>query len=92
MHVDVDGEWGPATDSAVALVRRAARGNLGDVRATQHAVGTTVDGDWGPVSKGALTATVRALQGAWGVGVDGDWGPQTDGAWANARKHFGKGL
>ena len=43
VHVAVDGEWGPVTDRAVALVRSAARGGLGDVRATQRAVGTPDD-------------------------------------------------
>jgi hypothetical protein len=45
VHVPVDGGWGPVTDRAVCLVRAAARGSLGDVRATQRAVGTADDGD-----------------------------------------------
>lgn len=92
MHVAVDGQWGPITDRALSLVRTAARGGLGDVRATQRAVGTPVDGRWGPHSKAALASTVRALQGAWNVTVDGGWGPKTDAAWADLRGRFGKGL
>ena len=91
VHVAVDGQWGPITDRAVSLVRSATRGGLGDVRATQRAVGTPVD-RWGPHSKAALASTVRALQGAWNVTVDGDWGPKTDAAWADLRRRFGKGL
>lgn len=89
VHVDIDGRWGPATDSAVNRVRAAARGALGDIRALQAAVGTPVDGDWGPNSKTALDQAVRALQAAWGTPADGAWGPNTDRAWSAARaEHY----
>lgn len=86
VHVTVDGQWGPRTDGALALVRRIAfLSSPGDVRATQAAVGTKADGQWGPKSADALEATVRAVQGALGVGVDGVWGKNTDAAFQAAR-------
>jgi surface antigen len=89
VHVAVDGDWGPATDRAVSLVRSAARGHLQDVKATQRAVGTRDDGVWGPNSKAALDSTVRALQAAWGTHIDGDWGPKTEAAYDDVRRrHF----
>jgi hypothetical protein len=89
VHVAVDGDWGPATDRAVSLVRSAARGRLRDVKATQRAVGTRDDGDWGPNSRAALDSTVRALQAAWGTRIDGDWGPKTEAAYDDVRRrHF----
>ncbi|MGE3795970.1 MAG: peptidoglycan-binding protein [Dehalococcoidia bacterium] len=85
VRVTVDGDWGPATDRAVSLVRDAARGRLHDIRDTQRAIGARADGLWGPQSRAALDTTVRALQRAWGVTVDGEWGPKTDEAWRAAR-------
>lgn len=92
VHVRVDGDWGPVTDRAVALVRDAAHKRLHDVAATQRAVGVRDDGDWGPISRNALGTTVRALQAAWGTDIDAEWGPKTDAAYSDARRRFGRGI
>jgi hypothetical protein len=86
---DVDGDWGPATDHRLNLVRMALNGVIPAVTDLQLVVGTIPDGEWGPASQEALAQTVRKLQAALGVGVDGEWGPQTQAAYEAFRaEHF----
>lgn len=69
----VDGEWGPATISALQTVLKVTvDGNFGPgtASALQSKLGVEADGDFGPIS-------ARALQGYLGVEQDGTIGPIT---------------
>jgi hypothetical protein len=76
-HLDVDGQIGPQTWSA--LITQVQLGSNGDaVRAAQvelnrYGYGLSVDGDFGSGTDSAA----RAFQSAHGLGVDGQVGPQT---------------
>ena len=69
----VDGEWGPATTSALQTVLKVAVDGVfgpASAAALQTKLGVTADGDFGPNS-------ARALQAYLGVDQDGDIGPAT---------------
>jgi peptidoglycan hydrolase-like protein with peptidoglycan-binding domain len=89
VHVVADGDWGPATDAALKVVREFAFHRVAsDPRALQRAVGAVADGIIGPNTKAAVNNAVRQIQKALGVAADGDWGPQTDAAFLAAEKRF----
>lgn len=72
-NLAVDGQWGPATTSALqSVLGVTVDGVFGQASATalQSKLGVTADGDFGPNS-------ARALQGYLGVAQDGDIGPAT---------------
>lgn len=71
--IAVDGEWGPATTTALQrALGVSVDGLLGPqtYRALQARIGAVVDGAWGPNSR-------RALQRHLGVAADGIVGPLT---------------
>lgn len=97
LEVDVDGQWGPNTNSAAFTMRDAARTHAGYPRGQKHSfniktaqaiIDTKVDGEWGPNSQVAMVAWVKEFQKLLGVRVDGSWGPKTDAAFLSTVKKY----
>jgi hypothetical protein len=93
VRANVDGIWGPRTDSNLLLVRKVAlvHGNVGalkakDIQRLQWIINTPQDGIWGSKSKSSFTKCVAKIQDALNVAPDGIWGPITDNKFINFRK------
>jgi len=90
VHVAADGQWGPGTEHALAVVHYTARDRTypWGVKALQAVLGVTADGVAGPATAAALRTAVVGVQRGLGVAADGAWGPATEHAFGDARNRY----